>query len=446
MNTAALATRHVWRLLIENCRPGAFVPPAFGVPSSTSRPACDALGIFAVPWADVELAGDRGLDRPTLRLFLPRVDGGVAFSRGAPYYAPAQGLRALDSLVDCCQKVTEFADDVPALAFALLENAHNLVAAATFTLWQQCCLPGPGPRAATTLDASLAAGAALAGALSSRWDGTPVPRGMDLDWGAVRHATRRLAATPLRQLRAFRELDSAWKVAAELGFVASMRATAALSLDALVFPLYGATAIGLAARALAENPAGPLAGVRVHLVQLGFHDLGHIPFLSADGSVRVETLAPPSYLSTMSRDLAGARVLVIDDNVGYGTTLRACRSVVEQFGGECVTRSVETAWDLYDRVAGHDITTAVDIPGLRPNLHHSVHRRLIELIVGDDPRRYLVDPAHATRQTLPDQMAASLAVAGQHGRWSRPQRATMRAELDFSRQTHREPAVPGRGA
>ncbi|RPK72068.1 hypothetical protein EES45_33875 [Streptomyces sp. ADI97-07] len=78
--------------------------------------------------------------------------------------------------------------------------------------------------------------------------------------------------------------------------------------------------------------------------------------------------------------------VVIDDNVGYGSTLRAARALVEQLGGRAVTRSVESAWTLYHRSGG---TTSPTLQTCRPtdprpNLHHSIHKRLTgHLLRGD---------------------------------------------------------------
>ncbi|MDX3065948.1 MULTISPECIES: hypothetical protein [Streptomyces] len=55
--------------------------------------------------------------------------------------------------------------------------------------------------------------------------------------------------------------------------------------------------------------------------------------------------------------------MVIDDNVGYGSTLRAARALVEQLGGRAVTRSVESAWTLYHRSGG---TTSPTLQTCRP--------------------------------------------------------------------------------
>ncbi|MER5362236.1 phosphoribosyltransferase [Streptomyces sp. NPDC002785] len=193
--------------------------------------------------------------------------------------------------------------------------------------------------------------------------------------------------------------------------------------------LPGSTVLSLALSARTVLPALLGWPIDVHLVRLGFHDQGNVAYLGAGGTVRHRATAPRTYRDRLSAAARDATVLVIDDNVGYGSTLRAARALVEQLGGRALTRSVESAWTLYHRSGRHDIADAADLPSLRPNLHHSIHTRLTGHLLRGDTGAYLRDGAHRAAGTLHRQMAASFDLAVSTGTWTTGQLAAMRAEL-----------------
>ena len=133
---------------------------------------------------------------------------------------------------------------------------------------------------------------------------------------------------------------------------------------------------------------------------------------------------------------------MIDDNAGYGTTLRAARRLIAQDGGSAITRSAETAWHLYSRSGSHDIADAADLPSLRPNLHYSVHDRLAGHLRNGDTSAYARDPARCPRPLLGEQMSAAYQLALASGTWTPAQLAAMRRELAFAALHWDEPGVP----
>ncbi|MDW6057922.1 hypothetical protein SAZ11_07440 [Streptomyces sp. FXJ1.4098] len=176
-------------------------------------------------------------------------------------------------------------------------------------------------------------------------------------------------------------------------------------------------------------------------MRLGFHDQAHVAYLDAGGTVRHPATAPRPYRDRLTAAARDATVLVIDDNVGYGSTLRAARALVEQLGGRAVTRSVESAWTLYHRSGRHDIADAADLPSLRPNIHHSIQTRLIGHLLRGDASAYLRDPAHQVSGTLHRQMASNFDLAVSTGTWATGQLSAMRAEFSHAASWN-EPPIP----
>ena len=395
-------------------------------------PAHDVLGIFPVPVAELAAATRLGIPRALLAWFFPRVGDHVALSRSAAYYAAAASLPALPALQDALGAVDRNPDaPVGALRRGLVENLHNLYAAAAYAMWEHLTdLPIVGqPASERALDVLLGASTLLAADLAD----LHVP-------GLADQLPASPPAIPAT-VRIFRELDSQPRIRRELAFLVANVLDPTPDITTLIVLLYGSLSLGLAAHAVlpAACPGRP---VTVHLIRLGFHDLAGINYHAPDGTIRLDLTGPPGHCDRLAAAVRGGHALVIDDNVGYGTTLRAARALVGELGGHTTTRSVETAWHLYTRSGHHDISDAADLPGLRPNLHHSIQRRLIGHLQRGDITAYTRDPAHATRGTLHGQMTAAYELALCLGTFTPRQLAAMRSELRDAAQEHAEPPVP----
>lgn len=389
----------------------------------------DILGVFGVPLDEIAIAERMGASPAVLAAFFPPSSGCCALSRSALYYDPARALAAVPGLWRAVRAVDRQQGSVPALRRALIENLHNLYAAVAFTCWERLteqAVGGPAP-CERKLDTLLGAATRLAGDLAGEpenWvDNPPVP----------------LPAVSPGPLRSFRELDSQPKIRDELAYLLECVAFPDSGITAVAVLMYGSMSLGLTARAVV-----PVArpGLTVHLIRLGFHDLAPAGFLAPDGSVRAELTAPPSHRERLADAARGGHVLVIDDNVGYGTTLRAARRLIMQDGGTAVTRAVETAWHLYRRSGTHDIADAADLPSLRPNLHHAIQARLADHLRRGDIPAYASDSVRHVRHSLSEQMVTSYQLALATGSWSPGQLAAMRRELAFAALSWQEPGAP----
>jgi len=410
-------------------------------PRAGSAVGCDLLGLVRIPATELHLAARAGLDPALLDTFLPAAGGprpaagarNIRLGRGPAYYQPRTALPSWAALGEALDRLDRQAPgQTPALRHALLDNLHNLAAAGAYTLWHGLTdrpSPTDDPRPAA-LERLLETATSTAAALHGHPAAGPfAPHPGDLALLQAHEAG----------WRTFRELDNPVKIGNELRFLAEHVLTPRPDITAVLAPLYGSLSLALAARtvlpALLDRP------VDVHLVRLGFHDQGNVAYLGAGGTVRHRATAPCAYRDRLTAAARDTTVLVIDDNVGYGSTLRAARTLVEQLGGRAVTRSVESAWTLYHRSGRHDIADAADLPSLRPNLHHSIHKRLTGHLLRGDTDAYLRDGAHRAAGTLHRQMAASFDLAVSTGTWTTAQLAAMRAELAHAASWN-EPPVP----
>lgn len=404
--------------------------PLPGCPApGAAAPTPDVIGVFRIPLAEIAAAERLGAPSSVLNGFFPQAAGQAALSRSALYYEPARAVQAADGLWLSLRAADKDPATVPALRRALAENLLNLYAAVAFAEWEALtrqALDGPAA-CERPLDALLDTATRLAGDLAG------IPAG----WDAAPPAP--LPGQAAGPLRSFRELDSQAKIRDELAYLLACAAGDGSGITAVALPMYGSMSLGLAARAVlpAARP-----GLSVHLIRLGFHDLAGSGFLARDGSVRAGLTAPPGHRARLADAARGRRVLVIDDNVGYGTTLRAARRLIGQHGGTAVTRSAETAWHLYRRSGSHDIADAADLPSLRPNLHYSVQARLSGHLRRGDAAAYAADPARRVRHSIGEQMTDAYQLALATGTWTPAQLAAMRAELNYAVACWDEPAVP----
>ncbi|MBC7267719.1 phosphoribosyltransferase [Streptomyces albogriseolus] len=395
---------------------------------------CDLLGSVRIPASELHTAVRAGASRTLLDyLFPPCDDRGTRLGRGAPYYQPRTALRTSTALATTLEVLDRTVPgQTPRLRHALLDNLHNLAAAGSYALWHDLTdrparPDDPGPAALDRLlEAATTTAAALHGQAAEPGQLAIAPPDLDV-----------LAAVT-SGWRAFRELDNHTKIEDELRFLAEHVLGPRPEITSMLAPLYGSLSLALTARALLPTLLGrPL---QVHLIRLGFHDQGTVTYHEANGTVRQHATAPAPYREQLATAANATTVLVVDDNVGYGHTLRSARTLVEQLGGRALTRSVESAWLLYHRSGRHDIADAADLPSLRPNLHHSIQTRLVGHLTRGDAAAYTHDPAHHARGTLHQQMKDSFDLALSTGTWSNGQLAAMRAELAHAASWTEPPA------
>jgi len=425
----------VWREMLHDIARSTFVSPWMMADEGTGTARCDALGVFPIPAGEMEEAIYLGVDSHLLAVLFPAGPDGIRLSRGAMYYQPATLIRHINELVDGCELIDLAQDRLSSVHFAMFENLLNVLAAVTFALWEDACKQDSA--ANTAWEGLLSACRSVMRVLIR-----PAARGSGECWAWGGHELP-APGEWFHRVRSFRELDNLWKIAHEVGYLSRWLLPSHPDVSTILLPMYGSFSLGLAIEeAAAATPSA--GGIRVQYVRIGFHDLAPIPFIRSDNRVDLSLIAPARARDELNSAIASSTVLVVDDNAGYGTTLRACRTLICQLGGIPLTRSVETAWDLYEKRGNHDIASAVDFPGLRPNFHHSLQKRLMGALAAGDISSYIGDSQHSGRLTLSRQMANNFELAQAVGTWSEEQLSAMRKELAVAALFWREPAIPVR--
>lgn len=277
----------------------------------------DLLGTVRIPTDQIRAAILSGLNRRLLDDFFPTAaSGGVRLGRGGSYYRPRTALPAATALARAVAALDEHAPgDAPAVRHALLDNLHNLAAAGAYALWHDLTdrpAPPGDPRPAA-LERLIAAATTTAAHLH----GLPAPGGpLTVPAGDLELLSRTDGGW-----RTFRELDNHTKIGNELAFLADHLLASRPEITTLLAPLYGSLSLAVAARTVL--PARLDRPLDVHLVRIGFHDQASVSYLDTTGAVLQRPTAPGPYRQQLADAVAGATVLVVDDNVGYGDTLRA---------------------------------------------------------------------------------------------------------------------------
>ena len=180
--------------------------------------------------------------------------------------------------------------------------------------------------------------------------------------------------------RLFREYDNRIKCINEIVYDIYALERDGIIVDNLFMPLYGASLIAVYASPVMEF-FNINRNIKVMYARIGFHDL--LPLeLSADLiKINEPKIAPLNYIEKMKRVFSGKITLVIDDNVGYGSTISCCKKMIETYGGCCYTRTPETSWD---RILESDIKLMTDYPGIFNYLRYTQQCEFIEELKKSD--------------------------------------------------------------
>jgi hypothetical protein len=404
----------------------------------------DVLGICRLP-ASVLVDVPPAVE-PALRLFLPRLAGGDALSRGERYYDVRSALLAWPELVAAARHLAgagpDAADELVALA--VHENLFNVVAAMTFAFWESCCdEPEDVEERSPTLSFLLQVLPALARLHLARALGPDVAGSPPVvDWDCL-HAVGRdfPRAWPLRPLR---EFDNKPRVLNEV-FYLHDQVRAHWPFDAVVFPLYGALTLAAYFSALEALRWGDPNSRRVPavLVRLGLYERGPASFRTPAGDLDVDHLLPRPWHERTREALSGRRVLVVDDNSATGRTLRACREFVVQCGGQPLTRSAETSWELIGRRSSPGpCFEGVDLPGLRTNMSHDLHRSLVALLLRQRWDEYAARAQRLGARSFSAALSENYAAARGETALRPTQRQSVELEFAHARRNWREPGYP----
>ncbi len=387
-------------------------------------PPCDALGVFAIDEAEATLAASV-MPSGLLDLITLRMPGEGRLSRSPFYYELPELASLIPQLAEGASRLLTGGHGGSA-AFALIETLHNVVAGGIYALWD-IEIESPSRRTAAMLSQSLRWGEVLAGSLTGAVSHDELGQTLD----ELQHQAPPPEIWSRRLNDRFRELDSVPKIDDELRYL-KRHVIPRLSVRHIVCPIYGA--IGLA-NALAAGLRE--TGAKVRLLRLGFHDLAYLGFREQQ-PIDMSLTVPSWMREGIEESLSSEAVLVVDDNIGYGSTLRACRNLVETRGGHPVTRSVETAWELFDRLPEHKIHDVVDLPSLRPNFHHRIQAALIGHLRQRDVRAYGSACCRSSEPVVAQLRRNRHRVDHQDG-WSEDQLRFMRYELEHAASWTEQP-------
>jgi hypothetical protein len=382
--------------------------------------------------------------RCALRTFLPRLRTGGALSRGAPYYDVGAALDYLPPLVTACRLLAESEEECEkAVALALYENLFNAIAAISFAFWERCCDAPVVDRAdLDVLRRLLDALPRLAGLhVRTAVDEDLLTECSELDWELLSTIHFRVPCGV--KLRRMREFDAKVRVMNEVLYIGAelcMRH----EVDVLVFPLY--SALTLASYFVATDrlvggfrPGRPMPCMPI---RLGFYNLGGTRFLDAHGAVLYEQLMPIPWIDDALQFMQGKRILIIDDNTGVGKTLRACKQFVRQVGGEPLSRSAETSWELFRSLMGHDLSDAVDFPSLRSNFSYAAQCAMAAYLQRGAYDRYANLTALAQVRPFRQQLHINYVTAKHEATWQPAQLEAMTDELGHALVNWEEPGYP----
>lgn len=176
--------------------------------------------------------------------------------------------------------------------------------------------------------------------------------------------------------RLFREFDNRIKCINEIVYIILAMDMEGTKIDNLFMPLYGASL--LAVYALPVLHFFDLGkNINVCYARIGFHDL--LPLKLSVNFVKTDEvkIAPDKYLRKLKKTLKNKTTLIIDDNVGYGITIKYCKKMVEFFWGKCLTRTVETSWDS---ILNANDKLIVDYPSISNYFRYTDQYQFIECL------------------------------------------------------------------
>ena len=405
---------------------------------SAPIPFYDALGV-----REIEETLVRQILMPLLRRYDDAIITGIVvptargtfLSRGSLYYDVVAADCHVGDLAAATGTLLARADVPEQLRELLFEHLHNGVCAAFYARWEWVTNDGASD------DEALAVLEGWARNLAQVLDS---PADNDLAIGVADEIARTWRPTrvwPPNMHGRFRELDNRQRIRNETAYIIDVLVPEH-KIDTIVCPLYGA--MGLASALAARLRT---SSVVVHPVRIGFHDLSYVEFSTpGESHINVSRIAPPDRIKAL-RDAvsAGGITLVVDDNVGYGSTLDACRQLVTQLGGTALTRAVETSWHLLDRIPGFSLAGVIDLPGIRPTFHHSLQEELIALLRTGDGDAYVNHPARRAVATTVECTAMTVTRALSFPHWSTAQRRHLSREAALAAEAWREAPVLERG-
>jgi hypothetical protein len=383
-----------------------------------------------------------------LHMMFPPINRTYALSRSELYYDIDSALDAFPPLLALAKRVlTERlpCPDLWSVTNGLVENLFNVLAAVTFGHWEKCCNDSVWNRKdeLVYLDRLLDALERLAmnQILLLTRDRQCHERYCDIDWNFLYSIPSHPGCDA--RFRMFREFDNRVKILDEVSYLTD-RVLPRFPAEAVWFPMYGSLSLGCYFRAFQRLRKAERLGTGPDTVflRLGFHDLGEVAFRNEQGNLIPNRMIPAEWLPAIQERIKGRVVLVVDDNVGYGSTLRTCKELVHKWGAFPITRSAETAWHLFQRLEReHCISDAVDLPSLRSNFHHSLYELRITCLLSRTYTKYYDYVWKDQSLDSLKQMRGNYDIAAS-AEWHGDQMMGMLEELEYAKENWLEGGVP----
>lgn len=176
--------------------------------------------------------------------------------------------------------------------------------------------------------------------------------------------------------RVFREYDNKLKCCNELICVHYLLDVENIHVNNFAFPLYGSIMLAIFTKPIIKF-WGFNEKVNVLPLHIGFHDLKKLNLRNNNFESDKKKILPKYISEEILNNIKNSTTLVIDDNLGNGTTLSYCKKFIEHFDGLCITRTAETTWNKY--ISGEKIIN-VDYPAIEDYLKYTQQYDYIQLL------------------------------------------------------------------
>lgn len=180
--------------------------------------------------------------------------------------------------------------------------------------------------------------------------------------------------------RVFREYDNKLKCCNELIFIHYLLNVENIHVDNFAFPLYGSIMLAIFTEPIIKF-WGFNEAPNILPLHIGFHDLRSLNLKNDNFDDDMKKVFPKFLSEKMLHKIKNLTTLVIDDNLGSGSTLNYCKRFIEYFDGFCITRAAETTWTKY--ILGERIIN-IDCPSIDDYLKYTQQYDYIKLLNSSD--------------------------------------------------------------
>ncbi|MCI9071234.1 MAG: phosphoribosyltransferase [Lachnospiraceae bacterium] len=185
-------------------------------------------------------------------------------------------------------------------------------------------------------------------------------------------------------------------------------------IDGILFPMCGSLNLMIFASILLKKKFYP--------INLGFHDQ-----LNRKMEIFSEIIPKKT------------NILVLDDNIGSGDTIRECRKRLEKLGCNTVTRVCEIPWDVFSKINNFDvIRNALDMPSPKENFRNLSKKIFIQRMKAASYEKiYQADHMFINSDAEIEEMNRRILFLKEANAFSEMQLGNMQSELEFYVKTYR---------